>query len=207
MTRKKRLISMPDNVTVERSSGWDAAQNSRFHELWTLGVPLAVIAILMNRTAASIQTKASRESLPEREIPDYAKNHRQKWTQDHIYELDNLVRSFPEGPDFYSLERFAKQIGRTLDAITGRIQEQYGSAALARLADDYTNDRFRKPVFRAGPPGAPPNTNRRCIVSHCRRWFWAKDKTRDWKCGRCREEHKHMTDNDFDYWIDGDTDI
>lgn len=198
---------MPNNVKLERSSGWDTEQNNRFHELWNLGAPLVVIAILMKRSPASIQTKASRESLPEREIPSYAKNHRQKWSQAHIDELDALISSFPNGPDYYALENLAKKIGRTLDAIAGRIQEAHGSAALQRLADDYLNNRFKKPVLRCGPPGAPPNTNRKCIVSHCRRWFWAKDKTRDWKCGRCREEHKNMTDNDFDYWIDSDTDL
>lgn len=193
---------MSPSGILERDTIWDAQAREQFHALWNLGAPLPVIAIIMERSPASIQTKASRESLPEREVPAYAVNHRRKWSDDQNAELEALIQARSGGPGYWEIDGFARRAGRTIDAVAGRIQAVYGAVALTSLVADYQQGRVPRPKLRAGPAGAPPNTNRRCIVTSCRAWFWAKDKTRDYKCNKCRKEHQSMSDSDIDFWAD-----
>lgn len=189
-----------------RRISW-AEDEQAFYDMWRKGVPTVIISILLNRSSVSIQTKASRDRLDERELPAYAKNHRLKWDEIDALAIQSVAQIRHGGPNYTELENVARRLGRTIDAVCTKIYNDHGAECLANAALDYKNGRFQQPAMRQGPPGAPPNTNKRCINSSCRQWFWAKDKTRDWKCGKCREAQRGMSENDFDFWVDHDTNL
>lgn len=197
---------MKSVTEVPRRTSW-ADDEQTFYEMWRKGMPTIIIAILLKRSPISIQTKASRDRLDEREIPAYAKNHRLKWDGLDIMAIETMSQIRAGGPNYIEIEALSRRLGRTIDAVCTKMYNDFGSASLTNVAIDYKEGRFQQPAMRQGPPGAPPNTNKRCINSACRQWFWAKDKTRDWKCGKCREAQRGMSENDFDFWVDHDVNL
>lgn len=189
---------------VARRTSW-AEDEQTFYDMWRKSIPTVVIAILLNRSPISIQTKASRDRLDEREVPAYAKNHRLKWDEIDLIAIEAATKARLGGPNYLEIESLARRLGRTIDAVCTKIYNDYGAGVLENLSADYKAGRFQQPTMRQGPPGAPPNTNKRCINSSCRQWFWAKDRTRDWKCGKCREAQRGMSETDFDFWVDHDS--
>jgi hypothetical protein len=155
----------------------------------------------MNRSPSAIQTRASRGGLPERAVPVYATRNRLRWTEGDFAALTEMVEECQRQVHFTNVQSLAKRLSRTVDTVIGKLQELHGGPEILHtLVEDYRNGQFEKLKSRSSPPGAPPNTNKRCLS--CRNWFWAQNTSLDWKCRSCRELHRGMTDNDIDFWVD-----
>ncbi len=181
---------------------WSDDLITQFRTLYSEGVPNIIIGLILGRSQSSVQTRASRLGLPERLIPEYATRNRLRWTEEDFSSLEELHRDTGGVFDYQDIKSLSNELQRSVDTIIGKIKDKYGLVTLEKVVDDYKVGQFDKIEQRKGPPGAPPNTNRRCCVSHCRKWFWAKDRTRDYKCNQCREAQKGMSDTDLDFWSD-----
>lgn len=178
---------------------WDAESKTALERLWNLGVPTLIIAVLMDRSKPSIQTRTSRILTP-RSTPIYAIRTRERWTIGDFAALEELVADCGGKVSFAKLNEFSRRVKREIGTIVNKLNDRYGPDSLTTLVDDYRNNRFVTTEERSGPPGAPPGTNKRCIGSGCRSWFWAKNRKTDWYCQKCRKAYEGQSSDDADFF-------
>lgn len=192
---------MRAKATVDNRFTWTDESNRRLDSLWHAGAPINVIALLLDKTPSLVQTRASRAGLPVRPIPEFAKRHRARWTDEDVAALGALAVINERGPNFRETEAFARRVERTIDAIVARLFEGYGQQRLGRLVDDYRSGNtlsssLVERLKAAGLKLDADGNNKTC--NRCRRRFISPDVKRIWRCGGCKRDLEGMTDSDTD---------
>lgn len=200
-------MMMRAKAAVDHRFTWTDEANDRLESLWHLGAPINVIAIILEKSPSLVQTRASRAGLPVRPIPEYAKRHRARWTDDDNKALGALATIREDGPGFRETESFARRVERTIDSIVARMHEGYGAGRLASLVADYKSgnilsNNLVERLEAAGIKLDADGYNKTC--NRCRRRFISPDVRRIWRCGPCRKDLEGVTDtdNDIDFYCD-----
>ena len=97
---------------------WSNKEAAMLIRLWMRIESILLIAILMDRTPSSIQTRALRLELPSRELDD---SFRRRWTKEEDQEL---VSIFEKGN--IDIQKLSVEKRRTVDAMISRLMTRHG---------------------------------------------------------------------------------
>ncbi len=164
---------------------WTTEENQRLIDLWHSTGSIALISLLMDRNAASIQTQASRINLPQRN--EDGMNHRRRWSTDDEVRLFEIIDSLER----IDIKAVARQFDRSTDAIVSKIVDRYGknSPILSRIDTNVTVS-SRNLVSGPGPG------TRLCLS--CRKPFHSSGKKHR-ICPTCTTNNKEKLD-DYGYF-------
>ena len=162
---------------------WEPDENEVLMGLWDTVGSVILIALMMGRSASSIQTQASRLGLPARfEEKD---RHRRKWSDedDDILTEQELNHTTPEGR--IDIKAMSANMGRSIDAILSRMENMYGEDAniLSRIIVPYEtpNRKLDVPItFKNAKAG---EKKKECL--RCHEGFWSEGK-HNWICTPCK---------------------
>ncbi|WP_342627796.1 hypothetical protein AAC691_17130 [Nguyenibacter vanlangensis] len=164
-------------TTHPRRQHWTAADVGRLTELWQSYGSIVLISRIMRRPYSSVQTQASRLSLPLRER---SREHRRRWSAEDVaaFPMALDARMSADGLEIMGV---AADLRRSVDAIYHRIASQFGHDSHYVLS-----------IVVPSPPPAPAvmtarhGIARRCL--RCTRPFTVAPADRKivWRCNRCR---------------------
>ena len=159
---------------------WENKDIERLISLWGQYGSVMLIAAIMGRSPASIQTQASRRQLPHRHIKS---GPRRAWTNADDDYIASAVEVIVDGEKVDVLEA-AKTLDRSLDAIIPRMASSAGMELrdfLHHLAIPDPDD-----VAESGISGAPevPSKPKPCPM--CLRPFVSKNPKKWFVCDQCK---------------------
>ena len=96
---------------------WTKKEAGMLIRLWMKTESISLVAILMNRTTSSIQTRALRLELPARELED---SFRRRWTEKEDQRIQQITKE--TNVDIFQL---SKDMKRTIDAIINRMMTKH----------------------------------------------------------------------------------
>lgn len=167
---------------------WTDDAKMQLRQLWWSGEPIAVIALLLHRSFASVQTMASRQKLPPRESPH--KRHRKRWTMPENAELASLLKT---RPTLDVLRFYADKTERTLDAVINHVLDQHGQGIFNEIFLRSTVDKTQ--LYRSSTLISIPKKSKDSGEKYCRKCmkvFLSPDVKRIWICTPCKSAP--------DYW-------
>ena len=162
---------------------WSADDNKALMGLWDTIGSVMLIALMMERSASSIQTQASRLGLPPR--AEEKDRHRRRWSDDDDDVLTEQERIHTDETGKIDVKAISVSMGRSIDAILGRLEAMYGedSDILTRIIvpSDIPPAADNAPLaFRGAKPG---ENKKKCL--RCRKEFWSEGK-HNWICVPCK---------------------
>jgi hypothetical protein len=178
---------------------WRDADNTRLIELWDVVASVSLIAIMMQRTPSSVQTQASRLSLPPR--AEQRDKHRRRWTDEDDVQLDKLMDELRLADGRIPIQAVADRTGRSVDAVVARLLARHGeeSDILSRLVAPPPPAAGARPAApqRSDSASTSENKNQKnkgkvktCLK--CRKPFWSSGN-HNWVCITCKRS------DDWDY--------
>ena len=176
---------------------WRDADNTALIALWDEVGSVALIAIMLRRSRSSVQTQASRLTLPPRS--EDSQLHRRRWLEGDDERLEATLAEL-EGPDGgIPIQELANRMGRSVDAVVARIEARHGedSEVMARLVAPPTPTLpapGTKPTLtKVGMSNKDKNANKVKSCLKCRRAF-VSSGNHNWVCANC----KRLEDWDYD---------
>lgn len=166
---------------------WLDTENARLIELWFAVGSVTLIALMMDRTPSSVQTRASRLNLPARS--EGKDRHRRRWDEAGDAELDAALAAFERADGMIPIVDVAARAGRSVDAVVERLLARMGkdSGILGRLVVPPRRE-VSIPVREGGAKAG----TKRCLK--CRGSFWSQGN-HNWVCDDCK---RPGSDWDFD---------
>jgi len=105
---------------------WTDADDRSLIDLWPRVGSIVLIALALQRSSSSVQTRASRLGLPRRlEGND---RHRRKWTSEDIKNLDKAFDKRVQEDGSIPISEIADDVGRSIDAVAARLSAMLGGA-------------------------------------------------------------------------------
>ncbi len=171
---------------------WDVRDNETLMGLWATIGSILLIARMMNRSASSIQTQASRLGLPPR--GGEQDRNRRKWGPDDDDELRHQSEMATDAQGMIDVMAVAKAMVRSPDSIISRLEalnpEEDMVSRLLVPVPTYQGEAdwgTGKVAFRGAKPG---EKERRCL--RCRKVFWSEGK-HNWMCTPCKRSDDWMS--------------
>jgi hypothetical protein len=112
---------------------WRDADNTSLIALWDEVGSVALIAIMLKRSRSSVQTQASRLTLPPRN--EDSQLHRRRWLEGDDDKLEELLVELARADGSIPIQDLALRMGRSVDAVVARIEARHGeeSEVMGRL--------------------------------------------------------------------------
>src|SRR5690606_35221629 len=100
---------------------WTDADDRSLIDLWPRVGSIVLIALALQRSSSSVQTRASRLGLPRRlEGND---RHRRKWTAEDNKDLDKSFEKRVREDGLIPICEIAEDVGRSIDAVAAKLAE------------------------------------------------------------------------------------
>ncbi|KXV02029.1 hypothetical protein AD929_04280 [Gluconobacter potus] len=149
--------------------------------LWETVSSVALISRIMNRPPSSIQTQASRRSLPKRR--DVSPRNRRRWTPEEDARMDDALDAHLKTDGSLPIIDVSTSLGRSVDAIVSRVVERFGedSHYLQKLVIPEVPD---VPKERRKKAHDDLSIERPCMA--CGRPFISPNRKLIWKCDPCK---------------------
>lgn len=159
---------------------WENKDIERLISLWGQYGSVMLIAAIMGRSPASIQTQASRRQLPHRQVKS---GPRRTWSHEDDDYIASAVEVIVDGELVKVLEA-AKHLDRSIDAVIVRMASASGMDVKDFLFHIEIPD--PKDVAESGISGAPevPAKPKPCPM--CLRPFVSKDPKKWFVCDQCK---------------------
>jgi hypothetical protein len=172
-------VVMAENVN-QRRRPWEAKDNEVLMALWDTIGSVFIIAKIMNRSASSIQTQASRLGLPPRGA-DLDKARR-KWMEEDDELLERLEFEKVTDEGLLDIMAISKEMGRSPDQVIARLEslrpdEDWLSKILIPSSSQFLCEEVND--------AAKKNTGQRSKCLKCRKPFRSEGK-HNWVCVRCK---------------------
>lgn len=173
---------------------WSDADDRSLIDLWPRVGSIVLIALALQRSSSSVQTRASRLGLPRRlEGND---RHRRKWTPEDNRDLDKSFEKRVRKDGLIPICEIADDIGRSIDAVAAKLSEMLdGEEELFAkiLVDKATYQPSSKSHEKKIIDTRKVEKQRPCLK--CRRNFWSKG-AHNRLCMSCKAAD---TGADFDF--------
>lgn len=98
---------------------WNNKDNVMLQQYWDTVGSVILIALILDRTASSVQTQASRLNLPRRK--EAKEKHRRKWSEQDEQNLQIVLNNATSEEGRISIEQIAKEMERSVDAIAAKL--------------------------------------------------------------------------------------
>ncbi len=177
---------------------WEKSESETLIKLWDEIGSIVVLSIILNRSTSSVQTHASRLSLPRRK--DSQQRHRRRWSRTEDRLLSAAIAKHTDGGKI-KIYDVATDLNRSVDAIATKLQEEYTSeedlfAAIhipeEILAKKNVGSKQRDQKAYAGPGMVQDNRQksrmRDCLT--CQSPFWSEG-AHNRICDKCKKNHEN----------------
>lgn len=169
---------------------WLPEDNDTLMGLWDTIGSVILIALMMERSASSIQTQASRLGLPPR--AEEKDKHRRRWSDADDIVLENLENEYTDSVGRIDVSTIARVMGRSVDAVLSRLEALHGedSGVLSRILIPVPESKTQDSpalTFRGAKPG---EGKKKCL--RCRKEFWSEGK-HNWVCVPCKRSEDWYT--------------
>ena len=176
-----------------RRRTWLPDDNRMLMGLWDTVGSVMLIALMMGRSASSIQTQASRLGLPPR--AEDKNKHRRKWTDEDDDILNEQELLYTDMRGMIDAKAIATSMGRSIDAVLSRLEARYGedSCVLSRVvipmqsAAPTVGESPQPLAFRGAKAG---EKERQCL--RCMKMFWSEGR-HNWVCVPCKRSEDWIT--------------
>ena len=176
--------------TQSKRRPWSGEDNKVLMGLWDTIGSVILIALMMDRSASSIQTQASRLGLPAR--AEEKDKHRRRWSDDDDGVLEVLTQEHTSADGQIDVKSIALGMGRSIDAVITRLEALQGenSGILDRILipphEVFAED--APPLqFRTAKPG---EKEKKCM--RCRKMFWSEGSF-NWVCVPCKRSEDWLS--------------
>lgn len=177
---------------------WTDADDRSLIDLWPRVGSIVLIALALQRSSSSVQTRASRLGLPRRlEGND---RHRRKWTTEDLKNLDKSLDKRIKEDGSIPISVIADDVGRSIDAVAARISDMLGGEAelFSKIIVDKATYMPQENAKTSTGPKKIIDTRkvekrRPCLK--CRKNFWSKG-AHNRLCMACKSAD---TGSDFDW--------
>ena len=167
---------------------WVEADRVRLIRLWSIVPSIALIAIQMNRSIASVQSQASRLGLPRRNNK-IGKSYN-RWTES---EYDKLLKCLVKHTDSHNkvhIVPLADELNRSIDTIISKLIEEFDSEEEVLRACHVSINENQSPEHKSkffdDRKLAKP---RKCMT--CQLQFWSEG-AHNRICARCKEKYSDI---------------
>lgn len=171
---------------------WTDADDRRLIDLWPRIGSIVLIALDLERSSSSVQTRASRLGLPRR--TEGNERHRRKWTREDVERLESSVAKWTGDDDSVPICEIADEVGRSIDAVAARLSEALGGEDVLFSRIKVTK-RLLKPAPKPKQEADPRKVGRRRPCMCCQRVFWSEG-AHNRLCASCKRDEGG---NDWDW--------
>ena len=171
---------------------WSEQDREELMQLWALIPSIALIAIKLNRSIASVQSFASRLGLPRRN--NKIGQSYTRWTVSQDEKLQQSVAMHTDTENKIDIVKVADELNRSIDTVIGKLIEIKGnevevlSTCFAQL--DLLVAKKQSAKFYDDRKSAKP---RRCMT--CRRLFWSEG-AHNRICPECKEINQEIDETE-----------
>lgn len=171
---------------IKNRKEWENWENEKLIELWHLTGSINLISILMNRTVPSVQTQASRITLPQRN--ENGLKHRRKWTVEDEDKLFLFLEDVKEKDNKFDIQKLANDLDRSIDAIITKMFTKYPKS------DSIYAKILLKPVDNIHDELNNKKKKRKCL--RCGSFFWSEG-IKNRICSTCTKLNNEEVDWSF----------
>lgn len=174
---------------------WKNSDDRALIELWPRVGSITLIAMELQRSSSSVQTRASRLGLPRR--LEGNERHRRKWTQSDVENLETSLARRTEDDGSIPICEIAEDVGRSIDAVASKIAETLGGEEELFKYVKVNKKKISAPTAQKPEEKVDPRKigrRRPCLC--CNRNFWSEG-AHNRLCQSCKAGEG--TSTDFDY--------
>lgn len=171
---------------IKNRKEWENHENERLIELWHLTGSINLISILMNRTVPSVQTQASRITLPQRN--ENGLKHRRRWTIEDEEKLFLYLDNIKEKNETLDIQKLANDLDRSIDAIITKMFTKYPKS------DSLYTKIILKPNHNHENEANDKKKKRKCL--RCQSFFWSEG-IKNRICSTCSKLNNEEVDWSF----------
>ena len=152
---------------------WTDKHDRQLIDLWPRVGSIVLIALELERSSSSVQTRASRLNLPRRlEGND---RHRRKWTDEDIEKLESSVARRVEDDGSVPICEIADDVGRSIDAVAAKLSETMGGEEVLFSKIKVTRKRPTPTTIKKVDEYVDPRkVGKRRPCMSCRKNFWSE---------------------------------
>lgn len=190
---------------VQRKS-WTEKENKMLIGYWDVVGSITLLSLILKRSPSSIQTQASRLSLPRR--TENLQRHRRRWSEEEERMLDAAMLTETDDKGLVRIDIIAQKLDRSVDAVVAKLATKFENPddLIAKIyipeakLKDITTPVTTKKSAKKPEPKLDPRTGRKaiedtrhmakqrnCLV--CSKPFWSQGAHHR-VCGRCKKTHE-----------------
>lgn len=191
---------------------WTEKEDALLINQWDALGSITLISLLLGRSPSSVQTRASRLSLPRR--VEEKNRHRRRWAMEDERHLKSLIDEIERKGRKIPILELADKMSRSVDAITAKLVEIYGEdEVLSRITIPEEASRKKeklsgsevnynnpepgsgyKATYRKAQQANPNARMRKCLA--CMKPFWS-DGPQNRICNKCKKNQEDYYDWDW----------